>query len=244
MESWKLEPARDHGLTFRERMASIHRESGLVSTGTHWVWWTFIRAYLAAYHGLEIRGREHLPSKLPFVLVANHSSHLDALALAAPLQWRLRDRAFAIAAGDTFFENLPTAVFASMAINALPLWRKNCDLRDVQALRRRLVEEPCGFILFPEGTRTRTGEMARFKRGIGIITAGSGVPVIPCHLRGAYEALPPQRKVPRLGRITLTVGAPLSFASAPNDADGWRRVAADVEAEVRRLGLTSAASAP
>lgn len=239
MESWKLEPARDHGLTFRQRMGSLRRESGLVATATHWAWWSAVRAYLAACHRLEIRGREHLPSKLPFVLVANHSSHLDALTLAAPLSWRIRDRVFPIAAGDTFFENLPTAVFASLAVNALPLWRERCSLKDVKALRRRLIEEPCGFVIFPEGTRTRTGEMAPFKRGIGVITAGTDVPVIPCHLHGAFEALPPGRTIPRLLRIALAVGEPLTFSTVPNDVEGWTRIARDVEAAVRRLGSTS-----
>src|SRR6266700_2212740 len=104
MEPWELQPARDHGLPLRERARSLQRESGLVSTGMHLACWTAIRAYLAFWHRLTIRGQENLPAQPPYILVANHTSHLDALVLAAPLPWRLRDRVFPIAAGDVFFE--------------------------------------------------------------------------------------------------------------------------------------------
>lgn len=96
------------------------------------------------------------------------------------------------------------------------------------------MEEPCGYVLFPEGTRTRTGATARFKRGVGMLVAGTHVPVVPCRLRGTFEAWPPHRRLPRPGKITLTVGPPLHFADVRNDPDGWIRVAADLESAVRR----------
>ena len=194
MDEWKLEPAHDLGLSFRERLRSLRRESGLLEAATHLIWWELIRDYLGIYHRLEVRGREHLPAKLPFILVANHASHLDALALAASLPPRLRDHVFPIAAGDAFFETTPAAAFATLAVNALPLWRKNSDPRDVQALRSRLLEEPCGFVLFPEGTRSRDGRMGLFRRGIGMLVAETAVPVVPCYLEGAFAALPPTGK--------------------------------------------------
>ena len=65
---------------------------------------------------LRFVGREHLPAAPPFVLCANHASHLDALALAAPLRLDLRDRVFALAAGDVFFESaVPTAFRSTRA---------------------------------------------------------------------------------------------------------------------------------
>jgi 1-acyl-sn-glycerol-3-phosphate acyltransferase len=236
MEEWKFEPAKDLGLPLSDRLKSLRRESGLVGTLFHLLWWSFIRCYLFLFHRLKVEGRENLPQEAPFVLVANHASHLDVLALAAPCPHRLRDRLFPIAAGDAFFEKVPVAAFAAYALNALPLWRKNCDPRDLEELRRRLVEEPCGYVLFPEGTRSRTGEMARFRRGIGALVASTLVPVVPCYLRGAFEAFPAHHRLPRPRRLTLTVGAPLRFPSVPNDKDGWAEVAARVETEVRRLG--------
>jgi 1-acyl-sn-glycerol-3-phosphate acyltransferase len=236
LDEWKYDPALDLGLARGDRLRSLHRESGLLETASHVVWWTLVRLYLSIYHRFKILGPGQLPTQAPFVLVANHASHLDALSLAAPFPWRLRDRIFPIAAGDTFFERAPVAFFAAFALNALPLWRKRCDPNDIRELRRRLIEEPCGYVLFPEGTRTRTGAMGRFRKGLGMLVAGSDVPVIPCHLRGAFEAFPAHRRFPRPGRIGLSVGTALRFREVSNTPEGWVNVAARAEEEVRRLG--------
>ena len=115
------------------------------------------------------------------------------------------------------------------------MWRRNCAAQALRQLRQRLLEEPCAYILFPEGTRSRDGRMGRFKCGLGMLVAGTEVPVVPCHLRGTFAALPPHRRWPRFRRITLTFGAPLRFAGAANDRDGWEGVAASTEAAIRSL---------
>jgi len=238
MDDWKFQPARDLGLSPGDRLKSLKRESGLLDTMLHHVWWGFVRGYLKVYHRLSVRGRENLPAEAPFILVANHASHLDVLALAGSCPARLRDRIFPIAAGDTFFESVPVAAFAAYALNALPLWRKHCDPADLQELRRRLTDEPCAYVLFPEGTRTRTGEMGIFKRGIGSLVASTLVPVVPCYLQGAFEAFSADKRFPRPRKLVLTVGAPLRFPAAANDKEGWTEVAAKVEAAVRSLKPT------
>lgn len=235
MDDWKFEPAKDLGLSGAERLRSLKRESGLIETILHRVWWGFIWGYLKVYHRLTVIGKEHLPTEAPFILVANHTSHLDVFALAAPCSGRLRDRIFPIAAGDTFFEKVPVAAFAAYMLNALPLWRKHCDPKDLEQLRTRLTDEPCAYVLFPEGTRSRTGEMGMFKRGIGSLVASTLVPVVPCYLEGAFAALPPQNRLPRPKKLTLTVGAPLRFPATPNDKDGWTEIAAKIESAVRSL---------
>jgi 1-acyl-sn-glycerol-3-phosphate acyltransferase len=195
-----------------------------------------MRAYLRVGHRLTIHGRERLPTEPPFVVVANHTSHLDALVLAAPLPWRLRDRIFPVAAGDTFFETPVTAAFAAGLLNALPMWRKHCGRHALEELRHRLLEEPCGYILFPEGTRSRDGTLGRFRSGLGSLIAGTAVPVIPCHLAGACEAWPAHRRRPRFGPTTLRVGEPLLFTTATDDRAGWKEIAAAAEVAVQHLG--------
>ncbi|HKS17310.1 MAG TPA: lysophospholipid acyltransferase family protein [Planctomycetota bacterium] len=235
MEEWSYRPAADLGLPFRERLRSLRREGGLVDPAARAAWWAAVKAYLKICHRLVVRGSEHLPRRLPFVMVSNHASHLDALILGSALPWFLRERVHPLAAGDTFFESLPMSAFAAFAMNALPLWRRNCDPRDLEALRRRLVDQPCGYVLFPEGTRSRTGRMGPFKRGLGMMVAGSDVPVIPCRIEGAFEALPPSRSWPRLSRLRLTVGAPVAPSAWPNDRAGWAALTASVEERVRSM---------
>src|SRR5438034_10928774 len=103
MEPWKLEPARDTGLTPSERFRSVRRESGLLESLAHQVGFSLLRSYFAVAHRLAIIGREKLPAHGPFVLAANHCSHLAALVLGAALIPRHRGRAFLIAARDVFF---------------------------------------------------------------------------------------------------------------------------------------------
>jgi 1-acyl-sn-glycerol-3-phosphate acyltransferase len=233
---WKLEPAHDHGLPPGRAAASIEREPGLVAAGFHLFWCLIARAYLKAGHRLKVENRHRLPRRAPFVIVANHTSHLDALVIASALPWRITDRVFPVAAGDVFFHTKATSIFSATLINALPMWRKSCGPHALHALRQRLVSEPCGLILFPEGTRSRDGTLLAFKPGIGMLIAGTEVPVVPCRLRGCYEALPPHARMPRLRRIDLTIGEPLVFAGIPDDRDGWKRIAAALEGAVKELG--------
>ncbi len=233
---WNLRPARDFGLPLGRRLRSHGREPGLLSLLAHAAWTMLVRAYLAAFHRLSVRGRENLPAAPPFVLIANHASHLDALTLAAALPRRLSQSAFSLAAGEVFFSSLPAAGFAALAVNALPVWRKRTSAADLEFLRQRLVEDRLVFILFPEGTRSRTGEIAPFRPGIGALVAGSEVPVVPCFLQGTHAAWPPGRKLPRPGRIRLRIGAPLCFAATANDRAGAAAVAAACEAAVRAMG--------
>ncbi len=235
MDDWKYKPAADTGLAPGERLRSLKRETGLIGSLTQAAWRALVRTYLRGYHRLRVSGSEHLPSSAPFVMIANHSSHLDAVTLASALPWRLRRSAFPIAAGDVFFETPVASLFSAMMLNALPMWRKRCGSHAMQELRDRLLGEPAIFILFPEGTRSRDGQMGRFKPGIGMIVAGAEVPVVPCYLEGAHRAFAPGSGVPRPVPLTLRIGAPLAFAGVKNERAGWQQIAAELEAAVAAL---------
>jgi len=235
MEPWNLQPARDTGLTPAERFRSVRRESGLLENLAHHVCFSLLRSYFAIAHRLMIVGRERLPAHGPFVLAANHCSHLDALILGAALTPRHRERVFPIAAGDVFFQSTVTSTFSAIVLNALPMWRKNCGPHALADLRRKLQEERAIFIIFPEGGRTRNGSMMPFKHGLGMLVAETNVPVVPCGLAGTFEALPPHRKLPRPASIKLVIGSALKFASTANDRTGWSQIAASLESCVRDL---------
>jgi 1-acyl-sn-glycerol-3-phosphate acyltransferase len=235
MDDWQYDPAKDLGLGETGRLRSVNRESGLVGLVSRNLWWWWVRGALRLTERIEITGRELLPPSAPFVMIANHSSHLDVLVLATALPLRLRNCVFPLAAGDTFFETPAMAAFAAGMMNALPMWRKNCGHHAIESLRHRLVAEPCGYILFPEGTRSRTGQMNSFRHGIGMLVAGTQVPVIPCYLQGAYAALPPGAKWPRRSRIHLKIGATQRFEAVPNERAGWQSIALALERSVRAL---------
>ena len=240
MDEWEYKPAQDLGLREPERLRSVKRESGLFGRIGQHLWWWWARSALRLTERIEIIGQGNLPVSVPFVMVANHSSHLDVLVLATALPARLRNHVFPLAAGDTFFETPVMTAFATGMMNALPMWRKNCGHHAIDTLRQRLVNEPCGYILFPEGTRSRTGQMASFRHGIGMLAAGTTVPVFPCHLQGTFAAMPPGAKRPRRSRIVLHLGPPAKFATVPNERSGWQTIARTLEESVRALGSPEA----
>ncbi len=234
-EQWDLTPATDLNLPVGERVRSLSRERGLLDTGLGFAWWGLVGTYMKLSHRLRVAGRDQLPVTAPFLLVSNHASHLDVMLLASVLPRRLRHCVYPIAAGDTFFESPVTAGFAAFVLNALPMWRRKAGSHALRQLRTRLTEEPCGYILFPEGTRSRTGEMAAFKSGLGMLVAGTDVPVIPCHISGAFRALSPDQRLPRPRKLHLRIGPPLVFRGAKNDRDGWSGIARETEAAVEAL---------
>lgn len=242
MPQWQLKPARDIALAGTERHRSYQRENGVFAKSSQFVWWMFVRSFLRSWNRLEIRGRRNLPPEPPFVLVSNHCSHLDALVLGAALPIALRNALFPLAAGDVFFETPAMAAFAATFLNALPVWRKNPGHHAIKDLRARLLEEQGVYILFPEGGRSRDGNMTSFKAGVGMLIAESPVPVIPCYLRGTFNALPPSAKWVRPSKISLWIGKPRSFVDVRNRRKGWDEIAHTLEQDVRLLGNLPAAT--
>ncbi|WP_419897514.1 lysophospholipid acyltransferase family protein [Roseomonas sp. USHLN139] len=232
---WELRPARDLGLSPMDRLRSQGREAGLGSLAAQSAWRRLVRLYLAAAHRLVVEGRDNLPAAPPYVLIGNHSSHLDALTLSSVLRGAAARRGYALAAGDFFFSSGPSSVFAAYAVNALPVWRRRTTRKELNTLRDRLVEDSLVYILFPEGTRSRDGAMAKFQPGLGTLVAGTSVPVVPCYLDGAHKAWPPDSRFPRPSPLTLRIGTPLHFTDLPNEKAGWAEIAARSEAAVRAL---------
>ena len=120
-------------------------------------------------------------------------------------------------------------------MNALPIWRHSVGTHSLDELRERLTSGNCVYIIFPEGTRTRDGAIAKFKPGIGRLVAGTSLPVVPCHLQGTFDALPASRSLPRPGQVRATIGQPLQFTTAKNERSGWDEIAAALEEAVRKL---------
>ena len=218
-----------------QRLASVQREPGLVSVMAHATTNRILKTYLKIYHRLRIVSAEHLPRAAPFVVVANHTSHLDALLLATSLPYRMRACTFPVAAGDVFFTSPGRTIASSLFLNALPLHRKKVTAHALADLRQRLATGDCGFVLFPEGTRSRADAMLPFKPGLGMLVANSAVPVVPCFIDGADRALGVGHRLPRPARITIRVGSALRFQNCADNRAGWKEVARQTQQAVEAL---------
>jgi 1-acyl-sn-glycerol-3-phosphate acyltransferase len=222
-------------MTLRKRLQSVHRESGTIPWLVHLGCWSTLHLGFRLFHRLTIDGRDVIPAEGSFVLASNHCSHLDALILASCLPLRLRASVYPIAAGDTFFKSPVAAAMSAVFINAFPMWRKSSVSHSLADLRARLAAEQCVYIIFPEGTRSRDGTISRFKAGLGMLLAGTSIPIVPCRLWGTFEALPPSRRWPRPGKIRVRLGLPLVFPQVANERRGWNDIAQQVEAAVKSM---------
>lgn len=219
-----------------ERMRRFPREPGAVQRAVQAVAGCSIRAWLRLYHRFEIVGRENLPDERSFVMVANHASDLDALCLLSALPISRLRRAFPAAAADYFFESLPRVALSVFVINALPIDRGNHVRESLDRCRDLLSQRGNILILFPEGTRATGDQIGPFRRGVGMLLAGSNVPVVPCHLGGTHRALPKGTWLPRPRRVRLTIGAPISFAASDQDRGSIRTVCEELRRAVINLG--------
>jgi len=235
MDTWQYETAVDLDQTLSERLSGFPRQPDMLVYGARYLAALAIRTWLRGYHRFVVRGQEQLPQGSSFVLVANHASHLDAICLLSALPIKHVHRAFPAAAKDYFFESLPRIALASIVVNALPFNRET-NIRQSLALCQKLLENPGNIlILFPEGTRSASGELGEFKPGIGLLLAGSEIPVVPCFLRGAHTALPKGRVIPRPRKIELVVGAPRNYADLKRGKDAALEVSADLRGAIEAL---------
>ncbi len=142
---------------------------------------------------------------------------------------------FPAAAKDFFFESLPRTAVAAMVVNALPFDRET-NIRQSLALCRQLLENPGNVLLiFPEGTRSTTGEMGEFKPGIGLLLAGTDLPVVPCRVDGAFAALPKGRLFPRPRHVSLTIGIPRNYSHFQRGKEAAQHISRDLREAVMQL---------
>jgi 1-acyl-sn-glycerol-3-phosphate acyltransferase len=222
-----------------QRWASVAHEPDVLCYGLRAAGAVAARAWLAGYFGLRITGRENLPGRGSFVMVANHASHLDALCLLAALPLGRLHHAHPAAAADYFFNSPAAGALSGVFMNALPFSRKGRVRQTLASYRNLLAEEGNILILFPEGTRSTTGEIGRFRGGIGELVAGTRVPVVPCYLDGAHRAWPKGKWLPRPVKLALTIGRPMRFANLKRGRQTAERVAMELETAVREMAEQS-----
>ena len=146
--------------------------------------WASFYVYANPLWRLRVEGRERLPWRGPAVLVANHASLIDILVLFAlyrPYKWVSKTENF----------KLPFIGW-NMSLNGyVPLVRGDREsVRRMMAMCRRFLERGVPMLIFPEGTRSKDGQLQDFKDGAFQLAQEAQCPVIPIAVSGTAEALP------------------------------------------------------
>jgi 1-acyl-sn-glycerol-3-phosphate acyltransferase len=134
----------------------------------------------------------------PVVFVANHSSHLDTPTILRSLPRKWRSRTAVAAAADYFYNKRWKANGVALLFNTVPLGRKGGGLRNGATDHvDRLIDEGWNLVMFPEGTRSRDGEIGKVHSGAAVIAAQHGVDIVPIYISGTHDAMPPGQNWPR-----------------------------------------------
>lgn len=180
--------------------------------------------------GVEARGTEYVPRSGPVLIVANHASVLDPPIMGVVVPRPL----YFLAKAELF--SLPLFGRLIAAVNARPVRREGADPRALRTALR-VLEMGRALLIFPEGTRGEGGTLGPGKAGAGMLAALSGAPVVPAYIEGSGRALPRGRWLPRLAKIRVRFGPPLSVSEdgRPNRKERYREVSRQMMAAIARL---------
>jgi 1-acyl-sn-glycerol-3-phosphate acyltransferase len=177
---------------------------------------------------VTVVGRERLKGlEGGFVLIANHSSHLDAPLIVGALPRKLSRYLATGAAADYFFDVWWRRGLTSLFFNAFPIQRgvRRGTKRKVRTRREdpavsavSLLQRGFPVLVFPEGTRSADGEMGPFKPGAARLAAACDVPIVPLALIGANIAHPRGANWPRPGRLPVGVAFGDPMRPAPGES--------------------------
>lgn len=186
----------------------------------------------------ELIGAEHIPATGGAILASNHLSIVDSIFLPFMV-----DRPVTFAAKSEYFTGtrpIDRITSAYMrATNQLSVDRAQVRAgQDMLEAALGLLREGALFGIYPEGTRSPDGRLYRGRTGIGWLALNSGLPVIPVAMSGTDRVLPPGHRIPRMAKIRITVGKPLTFESyrdLPSAARQRRAVTDEVMRSIQAL---------
>jgi long-chain acyl-CoA synthetase len=197
------------------------------------------RAFYQQVLQTKVKGASHIPQHTSFIVAANHASHLDMGAIKVALGDAGRDLT-SLAAADYFFRNRYRRAYFKHFTNLVPMERSG-SIRKSMDTAESVLRRGRSMVVFPEGTRSVSGEMAEFLPSLGYLAMRAEVGVLPAHVGGSFEALPKGTAVPRTRELTVSFGPFLSREWLVSLTDGlpaqeaWRLAAAFTQRVVENL---------
>lgn len=172
--------------------------------------WKFLQAICrvvtSCMFDLKVYGAHRVPPEGGVLIISNHQSYLDPVLLGVRLQ-----RPLSYLAKSELFGNRAFA-WLIRSLGAFPVKQGAGDVGAMKETIARL-QEGRALNIFPEGSRTETGELLPIEKGVGLVIRKAKVPVVPAVIDGSYGAWPKGRKIFRPHPIRILYGHPLDLSS-------------------------------
>jgi len=166
--------------------------------------WFSFRTVFTVYFRWRTYNPERVPQTGAVILACNHASILDPPIAGAGLK-----RGISYLARESLFK-FPPVGWLFRHWHAVPVDRDGSGAKGVRTILERL-QMGDGIILFPEGTRTKDGNLQPARSGIGLLVIKSGAPVVPVRTFGTFEAFGREHKFPRPKKLAVKYGVPMQF---------------------------------
>jgi 1-acyl-sn-glycerol-3-phosphate acyltransferase len=199
--------------------------------------WLSFRLVYKFYFGWRVYNAERVPLKGPVILACNHASFLDPMLVGAALK-----RDINYLARETLFD-FPVVGWVLRQWNSVPVDREGGGAKGLKAILDRLLNGG-GIILFPEGTRSRDGQLQSARSGVGLTVIKSNAPVVPARVFGTYQAYGRNMRIPRPRRVGVKFGEPMLFeqlraeartCTRPRLKEIYQQVADEIMAAIAKL---------
>ena len=201
------------------------------------LWYDFLRVACrnvgVAVFRIRVFGREHIPAEGGVLVVSNHQSHLDPILVGLGC-----DRRMNYVARDTLF-GFPPFRWLINSLDAIPIDREGSGLGGLKESLRRLKDGEM-LVIFPEGTRTRDGDLGELKPGFTALARRAKVPLLPVAIDGAFESWPRDNLLPQPAMIHIRFGPPLCPAQMSSMDDA--ALLAEVDRRIRTALMAARAS--
>ena len=149
-----------------------------------------------------------------------------------------------LGARDYFFDSSLKSWFFSTFLNVVPVEREETSLAGLRLVKEILASGE-NVLIFPEGTRSRTGQLQSFKPGLGLMALELSAPIVPACVEGTHQALPAGSTMPSRQKLSVAFGPHLVMgdyekqaASLPRD-EVYRQIARDAQRAVEAISSVS-----